>query len=158
MSCSGKSTVACTLAQQLEYPVLHADNYFKRGANRSSFMHNGILMQNFEEPRLYDYDALYRESKSHTNIIMEGLHLFTHQDLLDSLDYRFYLCIPSHISIRRRLQREEVRKSDESYALFGVYEWIQHGLFQKRLPQVMCIDASGKNTQTLEAIMQVLKV
>lgn len=157
-SASGKSTVAEILARELRVPVVPMDAF---RCKRMLFVtHEGRQVRNFEDPRMWDDNALACKLRalinSNQGFVAEGLHLLRYPAIAAiPQTERWYLDIPHELALARRKTRHRNLPSDESFAIIGREQTRIHVEPQKDIPDVRVIDGTMPVADVVGAILGV---
>jgi uridine kinase len=183
-SCSGKSSIARRLEKVLESDVLSLDQFAINGAERVYIGFTGEKIRSFEQPQLYDgartafvikqiidkglctfesmkipeYTLENKTLYKKKYLVAEGFLLFTYQDILPLIDYKFYIDLGEEEAIKRRKLRGNLPKSDENFMKIGMKEYEIYGLPQKKIPGIIILDGmKGLDELAAEIIIKINK-
>ncbi len=165
-SCSGKSTLAKNVEQELNALRFSVDSFYKKDAPKIYIANSkGELVRTFERPELYDgayvaeciselkkgnkieyclFDWKEKIEKVYSAkptdvLIVEGFLMYTYPELKEIIDYAFYVDIPYDEMLYRREQRKR-SKGDQTFLEIGVQEYKLFGEGQKNIPNLIILN------------------
>jgi uridine kinase len=161
-SCSGKSTVAKIVAEQLGASVLCFDHLYQHGKGKEYVRVEGQIYRTFERPELYDHERFpllldrlasgqfimlqdhlkndtYHKVEPNENLIVEGFLLFTYPSIQSRFNDRFYIDLSPEEMVRRRIARDRTEYA-QNFAKIGPIEYARYGLPQRGMPGILIID------------------
>ncbi|MFH1290668.1 MAG: hypothetical protein ABIH92_04640 [Nanoarchaeota archaeon] len=141
--------------------------------------HQGEKIKTFERPELYDgkrlaetikkiklsgeatfswlnFETHEYEKKKLTEkdyLIVEGFLLFCYPEIVEEIDYKFYLDLPGEVVIERRKKRLRHKSSDETFFKIGMQEYEKFGLRQKDVKGINVIDGLKSVDEICEEIL-----
>lgn len=157
-SCSGKSSVAKSLAKQLRCDVISVDFFYAFECEKTYIEHNGETIRSFERPEHYDGARVanivkelrekgrvtiqrlpHETSKNFIEetliekefLIIEGFQLLNYPELERQIDESFYIDLEFEELAKRRMQRYDRGSKDDDFVKIGKQEWEHIGLNQK---------------------------
>ena len=184
-SASGKSLLAQNLKQSLSsdlIQVISEDNYYRDQAHLEM---SDRELTNYDHPNAVEHDLLFRhvtrlkqgeivdipcyDFTQHTRserqqrieptpiIVVEGIMLFTHPELREVLDLRFFVDTPLDICLLRRIQRDTVERQRSVDSVVQQYKkTVRPGYINFIAPTKQHADViiprGGKNAVAIELI------
>jgi shikimate kinase len=146
---SGKTTVAEAIARELNLPVVSMDDFRSKGKCVLQFYvdHRGKKVKNFEDPRLWDENAIACKLRAciqaGQGFVAEGNHLLAYPSIAAILDTeRYYLDVPHKVSVARRKTRHRYLPADESFILIGEEQTRLIVAPQLAMPDVIRLDGT----------------
>jgi uridine kinase len=189
-SASGKSLLAKTIQQRLpteQIQVISEDNYYhdqshltmaqreKTNYDHPNSMDHDLLQQHLSqlkqgqsiEAPSYDFSIHTRSPDTLTLrptpiIIIEGIMLFSHKNLRDTLDLKFFVDTPLDICLLRRIQRDILERGRHIESVIEQYRnTVRPGYINFIQPTKeyadVIIPKGGKNTIAIDLIETKLK-
>lgn len=189
-SASGKSLLAKTIQQRLpteQIQVISEDNYYhdqshltmaqreKTNYDHPNSMDHDLLQQHLSqlkqgqsiEAPSYDFSIHTRSPDTLTLrptpiIIIEGIMLFSHKSLRDTLDLKFFVDTPLDICLLRRIQRDIIERGRHIESVIEQYRnTVRPGYINFIQPTKeyadVIIPKGGKNTIAIDLIETKLK-
>lgn len=189
-SASGKSLLAKTIQQRLpteQIQVISEDNYYhdqshltmaqreKTNYDHPNSMDHDLLQQHLSqlkqgqsiEAPSYDFSIHTRSPDTLTLrptpiIIIEGIMLFSHKSLRDTLDLKFFVDTPLDICLLRRIQRDILERGRHIESVIEQYRnTVRPGYINFIQPTKeyadVIIPKGGKNTIAIDLIETKLK-
>ncbi|HLP79963.1 MAG TPA: hypothetical protein VK158_04975 [Acidobacteriota bacterium] len=178
-SCSGKTTVAKRLAQELLCDIVSLDNQYILGSPK---IYVGDT-RTMERPQLYDgqkladianlwkqngratfqeldfatkklYDRTINDSQY---LVLEGFLLLTYPQIRNACSHTFYIDISWNEIVRRRIGRgRETPEKIDAFLRVGRQEMEQYVFAQKSLPGVTVLNGSSSIDDTVREIKKRL--
>jgi uridine kinase len=162
-SCSGKTTIAKSLAEKLSATFLTLDSFYIEGLPKEFITVGSEQIRTRERPQFYDGDALaqvvtqlrsgqivtqYRYNpeergwqnytwKPTQHIVLEGFLLFAYKSIRNMCSERYYIDISAQESIRRRFARTHGAQDSQSYAKVAEKEWTAFGEPQQDFCEIL---------------------
>lgn len=182
-SCSGKTTLAKKLDQQLRGELISLDYFYKSESKPLYIDYNGEEIRTFERPEQYNGKAMAELVETIENLekklvyvheifdmdkqkmkkkifmkrdylILEGFLLFSYEELIEKIEHKFYLNIPYEKTLERRSARPRNAPADEGYRKIGKSEWEQFGIKQKEVPGIIILDGTKSINELYDEVMQ----
>ena len=181
---SGKSTLADSLATALgsQALVLQQDCYYR---DHSHLPFEERCQLNYDEPSIFDYDALLQDvtdlmnGKSITRkgydyanhrradtdermtppdvLILEGIHCFHDQRLLDLMYLKLYMNVDTDICLLRRIERDIIQRGRSIDSISDQYRKTVRPMFEQYIRNYVnladvIVANGGKNARIVEIL------
>ncbi|CAL5994556.1 nicotinamide_riboside kinase 2 [Hexamita inflata] len=106
LSCSGKSTLSVKLAEQLNYKIIHTDDYYIDG-------YEG----NWDEPQAFQINKLIEDINSQNDLVIEGIMSFYCVTLISNKEKIKLIYIDQTIEkcFERRSKRKQALCCEHEY-------------------------------------------
>jgi len=181
---SGKSTLADSLAAALgdRCFVLQQDCYYK---DHSHLPFEERCLLNYDEPSIFDHDALLQDVTDLMNgkaitrkgydyanhrradteeiitppdvLILEGIHCFHDQRLLDLMYLKLYMNVDADICLLRRIERDIIERGRSIGSISDQYRTTVRPMFEQYIRNYInladvIVARGGKNARIVEIL------